>query len=65
MYAHLGSASDLHKIVIFSCFKLLKKILVSLFDKMAKTLEIFFQNNDFILSVFITICLNDFFSKYV
>ena len=64
MYAHLGSTTELHKLIIFICFKLLKKILVCLYDEMAKNTGILFQNNDFVYDanfVFITICLNDFF----
>ena len=63
MYGHLGSSTELHKLIIFICFKLLKKILVSLLEEMAKKTGILFQNNDFFhdASVFITICLNDFF----
>jgi len=40
VYEHIGSPTELHKLIIFICFKLLKKIMVSLFD------EILFQNND-------------------
>ena len=36
MYAHLGLITELHKLILFICFKLLKKFLVSLFDEMAK-----------------------------
>jgi len=63
VYGHLGSSTELHKLIIFICFKLLKKILVSLFEEMAKKLKILFRNNDFFhdASVYITICLNYFF----
>ena len=63
MYGHLGLTIELHKLIVFICFKLLKKILVSLFDEMAKKTQILLQNNDFVhdASVFTTICLNDFF----
>ena len=63
MYAHLGSTAELQKLIIFICFKLLKKILVSLFDEMAQKTGIIFQNNDLLhdASVFITICLNELF----
>jgi len=36
VYGHLGSTTELHKLIIFICLKLLKKILVSLVDEMAK-----------------------------
>jgi len=52
VYGHLGSTTELHKIIIYICFKFLKKILVSLFDEMAKNLEFYSK---------ITVCLNDFF----
>jgi len=63
VYGHLGLTIELHKLIVFICFKLLKKILVSLFDEMAKKTQILLQNNDFVhdASVFTTICLNDFF----
>ena len=62
MYAHLGSTTELHILLKHICFKFLKKILVSLFDEMAKKTGILFQNNGFVYdaSVFITICLNYF-----
>jgi len=63
VYAHLGLTAELHKLLIFICFKLLKKILVSILDEMPQKTGILFQNKDFVhdASVFITICLNDFF----
>jgi len=36
VYGHQGSTTELNKLIIFICFKLLKKILVSLLDEMAK-----------------------------
>ena len=67
MYGHLGSTTELHKVILFICFKLLKKILVSHFDEMAKKTGILFQNNDFVhdASVIITITLMTFFQVCV
>jgi len=49
VYGHLGSSTELHKLIICICFKLLKKILVSLFEEMAKKLE--FNSKTMILSM--------------
>jgi len=65
MYGHIHvfSTKVLKCLIIFICFKWFKKILVAPFDEMAQKLAFYAKTMIHVpdTSVFITICLNDFF----
>jgi len=63
MFGHLGSTNELKHLIIFICFKWLNNILVARWPKTGFFAKTMIHVSD--TSVFINICLNDFFKVCV